>query len=91
MRDALEARGGVLDVVEGDRQCGNRHAESVLSGRSGTAQFSSQAPPPAEAPRPSEWVIITAVIAGVALGLATVIAQAVEGRQADIVSNLGGE
>lgn len=38
-----------------------------------------------------EWVIITAIIAGVALGLATVIKSAVESRQAEIVTKLNGE
>lgn len=38
-----------------------------------------------------EWVIITAIIAGVALGLATVIKAAVESRQAEIVTQLNGE
>jgi Flp pilus assembly pilin Flp len=38
-----------------------------------------------------EWVIITAIIAGVALGLATVIKTAVESRQTEIVTKLNGE
>lgn len=38
-----------------------------------------------------EWVIITAVIAGVALGLATVIKTAVESRQTEIVTKLNGD
>ena len=37
-----------------------------------------------------EWVIITAIIAGVALGLATLIRQLVEGKQAEIQSQVGG-
>lgn len=37
-----------------------------------------------------EWVIITAIIAGVALGLATLIKSVVEGRQADIQNSFGG-
>ncbi|MFI6928624.1 hypothetical protein ACIBIZ_52505 [Nonomuraea spiralis] len=38
-----------------------------------------------------EWVIITAIIAGVALGLAAAIKSAVESRQAEIVTQLGGK
>ncbi|MGW2153993.1 hypothetical protein [Nonomuraea sp. NPDC001699] len=38
-----------------------------------------------------EWVIITAIIAGVALGLAAVIKSAVESRQADIVTELNAK
>ncbi|MEU1389962.1 MULTISPECIES: hypothetical protein [unclassified Nonomuraea] len=38
-----------------------------------------------------EWVIITAIIAGVALGLAAVIKTAVESRQADIVTELNAK
>jgi hypothetical protein len=37
-----------------------------------------------------EWVIITAIIAGVALGLATLIKTMVEGKQAEIQDNFGG-
>lgn len=37
-----------------------------------------------------EWVIITAIIAGVALGLATLIKGLVEGKQAEISSQFGG-
>ncbi|GII75512.1 hypothetical protein Sru01_04940 [Sphaerisporangium rufum] len=37
-----------------------------------------------------EWVIITAIIAGVALGLATLISQLVKSKQAEIQSNFGG-
>ena len=37
-----------------------------------------------------EWVIITAIIAGVALGLATLIQQLVTQRQADIADTFGG-
>ncbi|WP_433373320.1 hypothetical protein [Streptosporangium sp. CA-115845] len=37
-----------------------------------------------------EWVIITAIIAGVALGLATLIKTLVEGKQAEISSQFGG-
>lgn len=37
-----------------------------------------------------EWVIITAIIAGVALGLATLIRGLVEGKSAEITSNFGG-
>lgn len=37
-----------------------------------------------------EWVIITAIIAGVALGLATLIKTVVEQKQGEIQSNLGG-
>ena len=37
-----------------------------------------------------EWVLITAIIAGVALGLATLIKQLVEGKQAEIQSQFGG-
>ncbi|WP_067172464.1 MULTISPECIES: hypothetical protein [Microtetraspora] len=37
-----------------------------------------------------EWVIITAIIAGVALGLATLIKNLVSQREADITSNFGG-
>lgn len=37
-----------------------------------------------------EWVIITAIIAGVALGLATLIKSLVEGKQAEISSQFGG-
>ncbi|GAA3132036.1 hypothetical protein [Streptosporangium carneum] len=36
-----------------------------------------------------EWVIITAIIAGVALGLATLIKSLVEGRQAEISDQFG--
>ncbi|MEU8359025.1 hypothetical protein AB0C27_23710 [Nonomuraea sp. NPDC048882] len=36
-----------------------------------------------------EWVIITAIIAGVALGLATLIANLVEQQQAQIQENFG--
>jgi Flp pilus assembly pilin Flp len=38
-----------------------------------------------------EWVLITAIIAGVALGLATAIKMAVESRQAEIVTKLNGK
>lgn len=38
-----------------------------------------------------EWVIITAIIAGVAFGLATVIKTAVESRQTEIVTKLNSE
>jgi Flp pilus assembly pilin Flp len=37
-----------------------------------------------------EWVIITAIIAGVALGLATLIRTLVTQKQAEIQSNFGG-
>ncbi|WP_346112317.1 hypothetical protein [Nonomuraea maheshkhaliensis] len=37
-----------------------------------------------------EWVIITAIIAGVALGLATLIANLVKDQQAQIQENFGG-
>ncbi|RVX47364.1 hypothetical protein EDD27_10294 [Nonomuraea polychroma] len=37
-----------------------------------------------------EWVIITAIIAGVALGLATLIRSLVEQQQEQIRSNFGG-
>ncbi|GAA2888601.1 hypothetical protein GCM10010517_52610 [Streptosporangium fragile] len=37
-----------------------------------------------------EWVIITAIIAGVALGLATLIRNLVEGKQAEISNQFGG-
>jgi Flp pilus assembly pilin Flp len=37
-----------------------------------------------------EWVIITAIIAGVALGLATLIRTLVEQRQAEIETGFGG-
>lgn len=37
-----------------------------------------------------EWVIITAIIAGVALGLATLIRGLVEDKSAEITSNFGG-
>ncbi|MBO3745154.1 hypothetical protein J5X84_03670 [Streptosporangiaceae bacterium NEAU-GS5] len=37
-----------------------------------------------------EWVLITAIIAGVALGLATLIKTVVEGKEADITSKFGG-
>ncbi|WP_329090326.1 MULTISPECIES: hypothetical protein [unclassified Streptosporangium] len=37
-----------------------------------------------------EWVIITAIIAGVALGLATLIKTLVEGKQAEISTQFGG-
>ncbi|GAA3831252.1 hypothetical protein GCM10022226_60320 [Sphaerisporangium flaviroseum] len=37
-----------------------------------------------------EWVIITAIIAGVALGLATLIKTLVTQKQAEIQSNFGG-
>jgi len=37
-----------------------------------------------------EWVIITAIIAGVALGLATLIQNLVQQRAADIESSFGG-
>jgi Flp pilus assembly pilin Flp len=37
-----------------------------------------------------EWVIITAIIAGVALGLATLIRNLVEGKESEITSNFGG-
>lgn len=36
-----------------------------------------------------EWVIITAIIAGVALGLATLIKSLVEGRQTEISDQFG--
>ncbi|MEV4092696.1 hypothetical protein [Streptosporangium saharense] len=36
-----------------------------------------------------EWVIITAIIAGVALGLATLIRSLVEGRQGEISDQFG--
>jgi Flp pilus assembly pilin Flp len=36
-----------------------------------------------------EWVIITAIIAGVALGLATLIKTVVEQKQSEIQSTLG--
>ncbi|WP_245656575.1 hypothetical protein [Microtetraspora fusca] len=38
-----------------------------------------------------EWVIITAIIAGVALGLATLIKTLVEQKQVDIQSSLNGD
>ncbi|MFC4057959.1 Flp family type IVb pilin [Planomonospora corallina] len=37
-----------------------------------------------------EWVIITAIIAGVALGLATLIRQLVQDKQAEISDQFGG-
>ncbi|WP_336207672.1 hypothetical protein [Nonomuraea sp. LPB2021202275-12-8] len=37
-----------------------------------------------------EWVIITAIIAGVALGLATLIRQLVEDKQSEIEGTFGG-
>lgn len=37
-----------------------------------------------------EWAIITAIIAGVALGLAALIRGLVEARSAEITSNFGG-
>jgi Flp pilus assembly pilin Flp len=37
-----------------------------------------------------EWVIITAIIAGVALGLATLIKTLVEGKQTEINNQFGG-
>ncbi|WP_169950596.1 hypothetical protein [Microbispora sp. H11081] len=37
-----------------------------------------------------EWVIITAIIAGVALGLATLIRQLVEQKQSDIQNSFSG-
>jgi Flp pilus assembly pilin Flp len=37
-----------------------------------------------------EWVIITAIIAGVALGLATLIKTLVTQKEAEITSNFGG-
>ncbi|MFJ2031540.1 Flp family type IVb pilin [Streptosporangium sp. NPDC087985] len=37
-----------------------------------------------------EWVIITAIIAGVALGLATLIKTLVEGKQNEISTQFGG-
>ncbi|GLW05447.1 hypothetical protein Misp01_05770 [Microtetraspora sp. NBRC 13810] len=37
-----------------------------------------------------EWAIITAIIAGVALGLATLIRTLVTNQQAEIESNFGG-
>ncbi|MGI5159232.1 hypothetical protein [Microbispora sp. CA-102843] len=37
-----------------------------------------------------EWVIITAIIAGVALGLATLIKTVVEQKQGEIQQTLGG-
>ncbi|RBQ13980.1 hypothetical protein DP939_43150 [Spongiactinospora rosea] len=37
-----------------------------------------------------EWVIITAIIAGVAMGLATLIKTLVEQEQADIEKSFGG-
>ncbi|WP_055478120.1 hypothetical protein [Sphaerimonospora mesophila] len=37
-----------------------------------------------------EWVIITAIIAGVALGLATLIKNLVAGKEGEITSNFGG-
>ncbi|MBE1590235.1 hypothetical protein ACFPOI_04310 [Nonomuraea angiospora] len=37
-----------------------------------------------------EWVIITAIIAGVALGLATLIKSLVEQKQSDITGTFGG-
>ncbi|GAB3164890.1 hypothetical protein OHB01_25610 [Microbispora hainanensis] len=37
-----------------------------------------------------EWVIITAIIAGVALGLATLIKTVVEQKQGEIQHTLGG-
>lgn len=36
-----------------------------------------------------EWVIISAIIAGVALGLATLIKQLVEGKQNDLQTSFG--
>ncbi len=36
-----------------------------------------------------EWVIITAIIAGVALGLAALIRSLVEGKEAEIESSFG--
>ncbi|WP_433412549.1 hypothetical protein ACQP1V_26000 [Microtetraspora malaysiensis] len=38
-----------------------------------------------------EWVIITAIIAGVALGLAALIKTVVEQKQADIQNSLNGD
>jgi Flp pilus assembly pilin Flp len=38
-----------------------------------------------------EWVIITAIIAGVALGLATLIQQLVTQKQAEISNGFGGK
>ncbi|GIH99165.1 hypothetical protein [Planobispora takensis] len=38
-----------------------------------------------------EWVIITAIIAGVALGLATLIKTVVEQWQGEIQSDFGGD
>ncbi|MCG5218299.1 hypothetical protein [Streptosporangium sp. KLBMP 9127] len=37
-----------------------------------------------------EWVIITAIVAGVALGLATLIKTMVEQKQTEIQGNFGG-
>ncbi|SDG66919.1 hypothetical protein SAMN05421505_106197 [Sinosporangium album] len=37
-----------------------------------------------------EWVIITAIIAGVALGLATLIQNLVESQQAELENTFGG-
>ncbi|MEZ0072749.1 hypothetical protein [Planotetraspora sp. GP83] len=37
-----------------------------------------------------EWVIITAIIAGVAMGLAALIRNLVSQREADITTNFGG-
>ncbi len=37
-----------------------------------------------------EWVIITAIIAGVALGLATLIKTVVEQKQGELQNTLGG-
>ncbi|ETK33345.1 hypothetical protein GCM10009530_51840 [Microbispora corallina] len=37
-----------------------------------------------------EWVIITAIIAGVALGLATLIKTLVTQKESEITSNFGG-
>lgn len=37
-----------------------------------------------------EWVIITAIIAGVALGLATLIKTLVEQKQTDLQNSFGG-
>jgi len=37
-----------------------------------------------------EWVIITAIIAGVALGLAALIRQLVESKQSEIEGSFGG-
>ncbi|NJP98251.1 hypothetical protein HCN51_54020 [Nonomuraea sp. FMUSA5-5] len=38
-----------------------------------------------------EWVIITAIIAGVALGLATLIRTLVEQQQGNLEQNFGGD